>query len=160
MPRIPPLLADALLAGAIATAIAVIWIYPAGGMGPYAVVICTVVYVAVSFAVPAAVGEIRRRRRAPLIRRWNTHTHRKPRPLRSTVNKRTIPPETAPRPTGDLWVAYGCLAASLSVTAAGVWLVTAHQVWAAVLVLWLVPGLLLVGARARRADTKQRGGRA
>src|SRR3954468_10809851 len=148
MPRIPPVLAEALLAGAIALAIAVVWIYPAGGMGFYAVAICTVVYVAASFAVPAAVAEIRRRRRAPLMRRWSTHSHRKPRPLRSTVNKRTTPPEIAPRVTGDLWVAYGCLAAAMAITATGAWLVTAHQVWAAVLVLWLVPGLLLVGARA------------
>lgn len=79
MSRIPPVLAEALLAGAVATAIAVIWIYPAGGMGFYAVAICTVVYVAASFAIPAAAREIRRRRRAPIIRRWTTTRHRKPR---------------------------------------------------------------------------------
>ena len=76
------------------------------------------------------------------------------------MKNRTEPPETAPRTAVDLWVAYGCLAAAVAVTAAGVLLVTSHQVWAAVLVLWLVPGLLLVGARARRADVKQKEGRA
>lgn len=79
MPRIPPLLADALLAGAVATTVAVVWIYPAGGMDSGAVAICTAVYVAVSLAVPAVIGEIRRRKRAPIRRRWTTTRHRKPR---------------------------------------------------------------------------------
>jgi len=80
MPRIPPLLADALLAAGGAVAIAVIWIYPAGGMGSYAVAICTAVFVATSLAEEAAAREIRRRRRAPIQRRWTTTRHRKPRP--------------------------------------------------------------------------------
>jgi len=79
MPRIPPLVVDALLAGAIALTIAVVWIYTTGDISYLAVVICTVVYVAASFAVPAAVREIRRRRRAPIQRRWTTTRHRKPR---------------------------------------------------------------------------------
>lgn len=79
MPRIPPLLADALLAGGIALTIALVWIYPAGGMGSYAVVICTVVYIAVTSALKAAVREVRRRKRVPLQRRWTTTRHRKPR---------------------------------------------------------------------------------
>ena len=58
MQRIPPLVAEALLAGGIALTIAVVWIYPAGGMGFYAVAICTAVYIAVSFAVQAAVAEL------------------------------------------------------------------------------------------------------
>lgn len=72
------------------------------------------------------------------------------------MNHRTEPLETVPRLSGDLWVAFGCLAAGIAVTAGGVSLAMAHQVLAAGLVLWLVPGLLLVGARARRAHTKQK----
>ena len=82
MPRIPipPLLTEALLAGGIAITIAVVWIYPAGGMGSYAVVLCTVAYIAVTSALKALVREVRRRRRAPLRRRWTTTRHRKTRP--------------------------------------------------------------------------------
>jgi hypothetical protein len=40
MPRIPPVLADALLAGAIATAVAVVWIRAIGPLSRSAVVIC------------------------------------------------------------------------------------------------------------------------
>ncbi|WP_069766007.1 hypothetical protein [Streptomyces sp. LUP47B] len=79
MPRIPPLVADALLAGAIALTIAVVWIYTVGPISPAAVVICAGAAVIASLAVEAAVREIRRRRRAPIIRRWTTTRHRKPR---------------------------------------------------------------------------------
>nr|WSZ21191.1 hypothetical protein OH837_48970 [Streptomyces canus] len=79
MPRIPPLLADALLAGGIALTIAVVWIYTVGPISPSAVVICAALAVLASLAAQAATAEIRRRRRAPLMRRWNTGNHRKPR---------------------------------------------------------------------------------
>lgn len=79
MPRIPPLVADALLAGAIALTIAVVWIYTVGPISPAAVVVCAGAAVIASFAAQAAAAEIRRRRRAPIIRRWTTTRHRKPR---------------------------------------------------------------------------------
>jgi hypothetical protein len=79
MPRIPPLLADALLVGSIATVIAVVWICTIGQLSRSAVVICAAAAVLASFAAQAAATEIRRRRRAPLQRRWTTTRHRKPR---------------------------------------------------------------------------------
>jgi uncharacterized membrane protein YraQ (UPF0718 family) len=80
MPHIPPLLADALLAGAIATAVAVIWIGTIGPLNRFSVVICAAASVLASLAAQAATGEVRRRRRAPIRRRWNTTRHRKTRP--------------------------------------------------------------------------------
>lgn len=80
MPRIPPLIADALLAGGIALTIAIAWIYTIGPISPSAVVICAGAAVIASLAVQAATAEIRRRRRVPLMRRWTTGSHRKPRP--------------------------------------------------------------------------------
>jgi hypothetical protein len=79
MPRIPPVLADALLAGAIATAVAVVWIRAIGPLSRSAVVICAAAAVLASLAAQAAAGEIRRRRRAPLPRRLTATRHRKPR---------------------------------------------------------------------------------
>jgi hypothetical protein len=80
MPHIPPLLAECILTGAIAIATAVVWIYTTGRLAPGAIVLCAAISVTGSLAVEAAVREIRRRRRAPLRRRWNTTRHRKTRP--------------------------------------------------------------------------------
>ena len=80
MPRIPPLLAGCILTGAIAAATGTTWIYAAGRLTPAAIVICAAISVTVSLALETAAREARRRRRAPLQRRWTTTRHRKPRP--------------------------------------------------------------------------------
>jgi hypothetical protein len=79
MPSIPPLVAGCFLTGAIAVATGAAWIYTTGRLGPGAIVLCAAISVAASLAVETAVREIRRRRRAPIIRRWTTTRHRKPR---------------------------------------------------------------------------------
>lgn len=50
----------------------------------------------------------------------------------------------------DLAVAYTCFTATVAVVAAGIGLAAADRWLAAVLVLWLAPSLILVGARAAR----------
>jgi hypothetical protein len=80
MPRIPPLLAGCLLTGAIAVATGTAWIYTTGRLAPGAIVLCAAISVTASLAVEAVVREIRRRRRAPIRRHWNTTRHRKTRP--------------------------------------------------------------------------------
>jgi len=80
MPRISPLLAGCLLTGAIAVATGTAWIHANGRLPPGAIVLCAGISVTASLAVEAAVREIRRRRRAPLRRRWTTTRHRKTRP--------------------------------------------------------------------------------
>ena len=79
MPSIPPLLAGCLLTGAIAIATGTAWIYTTGRLGPGAIVLCAAISVTASLAVETTAREIRRRRRAPLRRRWTTTRHRKPR---------------------------------------------------------------------------------
>ena len=62
-----------------------------------------------------------------------------------------------PAVSRDLLTFYVCCAAALAATGAGVWLATGGHWLAAVLVLWLVPSLLLVGVLAHRVHTKQKG---
>lgn len=55
----------------------------------------------------------------------------------------------------DLLAFYVCCAAALAAAGAGVWLAAGGHWLAAVLVLWLLPSLLLVGVLARAAHIKR-----
>jgi uncharacterized membrane protein len=56
--------------------------------------------------------------------------------------------------TGDLLAAYACRAAALAAMAGSVPLALNQQWLAFALLLWLVPSLLLVDRRARRAHAR------
>jgi hypothetical protein len=79
MSRIPPLLAGCLLTAGFAITTAGTWIYVTGRMGPAAIAVCALACALASLAVEAAIREIGRIKRVPLIRRWTTTRHRKPR---------------------------------------------------------------------------------
>jgi hypothetical protein len=75
MRRIPPLLAQCVLVGAIAVGTGWAWLAltEARRLSPGAVIVCTVIAVALALAVEAGVDRIARGRR----RRTNTHHARK-----------------------------------------------------------------------------------
>ncbi|MBZ6211692.1 hypothetical protein KVH31_34925 [Streptomyces olivaceus] len=56
--------------------------------------------------------------------------------------------------TSDQVTVYACRAAAASAFAGGACLTIAGRPLVGVLLLWLVPGLLLVAGRARRAHTR------
>ncbi|RSN50533.1 hypothetical protein DMH12_24945 [Streptomyces sp. WAC 04229] len=77
MHRIPPLLAECVLVGAIAVGTSWTWIAltSTSALSPGAVIVCMVITVAVVFAVEAVAGQVRRGRRRRAHAR--PHTTRK-----------------------------------------------------------------------------------
>ena len=70
-----------------------------------------------------------------------------------------LPPRRVDAVSRDLVAAHACRAAAATVVVTSVLLAAVHQWLFAGLVLWLVPSLLLVAARARRAHTRRQEGR-